>query len=291
MIASLTRIGSRCGSIYHRQRSRLLLKSLDHNGNHVVRAVAQSLQAVLDDDVSAEERVWIGRIERRRAEMNASTVSISNIDYGAHAPGDALSADEMARRHVGTRTLGEMCLISSVPYHRALLLYKLVRTLQPSTCLELGTCVGISAAYQAVALELNQRGRLITLEGAAPLAHTAHQTLDCLGLTQRVTVKVGRFSATLGGVLREHSPVDLAFIDGHHDQQATLDYFEQMYPHLSPNAVLLFDDIHWSPGMLQAWQAISSDRRHILSIDLQQTGICLVGGKGVPPRKMRMRLV
>ncbi len=190
-----------------------------------------------------------------------------------------------------TRTLGEVCLTSSMPYRWALLLLKLVRTLQPSTCLELGTCVGISAAYQAVALELNQRGRLITLDGAAPLAHIAHQNLDLLGLTQRLTVKVGRFSDTLGSVLREHSPVDLVFIDGHHDRQATLDYFEQIYPHLSPSAVLLCDDIHWSPGMLQAWQTISGDRRHILSIDLQQIGICRVGGKGTPPREMRMRLV
>ena len=288
---NLTGIGSHCGSMYQRQHSRRVLKALEHDGNHVVRAVAQALQGVLDDGVSTEERAWIGRIERLRAEMNASTESISNIDYGAHAPGDPPSVDKMTRGHVVTRTLGEICLTSSMPHRWALLLLRLVRALQPSTCLELGTCVGISAAYQALALELNQRGRLITLDGAAPLAHIAHRNLDRLGLTRRVTVEVGRFSDTLGAVLREHRPVDLVFIDGHHDEQATRDYFEQVYPHLSPDAVLLFDDIRWSPGMLRAWRTISGDRRHLLSIDLERIGICLVGGNGAPPRGVRMLLV
>jgi predicted O-methyltransferase YrrM len=49
-------------------------------------------------------------------------------------------------------------------------LFKLVRTLQPATIVELGTCIGISAAYQAAAQQINHRGRIVTLEGSSTRA-------------------------------------------------------------------------------------------------------------------------
>ena len=44
---------------------------------------------------------------------------------------------------------------------------RLVRELRPHSCLELGTGVGVSAGYQAAAMELNGVGRLLTLDGSA----------------------------------------------------------------------------------------------------------------------------
>jgi predicted O-methyltransferase YrrM len=246
-----------------------------------------ALRAALDDDVSREERAWIDRIERVRRELNHSSVKISNIDYGARTAEGTLSAEEMHEGRVVTRTVGELCRSSSKSYRWALFLLKAVRALQPVVCLELGTCLGISAAYQAVGLELNRRGRLYTLEGAVPLARMAEHNLAGLAL-DRVAVTVGRFKDTLPGVLRECGPVDLAFIDGHHDEQATLAYFEQLLPHLSPRAVLMFDDIHWSPGMQRAWRAIAAHRRCDLSVDLQQIGLCVIGEGRAPRRALEL---
>jgi predicted O-methyltransferase YrrM len=48
---------------------------------------------------------------------------------------------------------------------------------------------------------------------------------------------------------RRRHRLDFAFIDGHHDERATVAYFQQMKPSLSPGAVVLFYDIKWSSGM------------------------------------------
>ena len=41
--------------------------------------------------------------------------------------------------------------------------------------MELGTCIGISAAYQAAAIKLNEKGKLITLEGSVERTKIANE--------------------------------------------------------------------------------------------------------------------
>ena len=281
--------GGRARALLERSATRRQLASLERDNEGTTSTLLRAIGAVTRGEVSVSERVWIARIERVRAEMNASTVSISNVDYGAQVPGRALSAEAMNEGRVVTRTLGELSRASSKPPRWALLLLKMIRELRPAVCVELGTCVGLSAAYQAAALELNQRGKLVTLEGAPPLAAIARQNLARLGL-RRATVVTGRFKDTLPGVLLDHGPVDLAFVDGHHDERATLEYLEALHPHLAPGATLVFDDIHWSPGMTRAWAAIAADPRHALSLDLHQLGVCAVGARREGPRIVRLRL-
>jgi predicted O-methyltransferase YrrM len=162
-----------------------------------------------------------------------------------------------------------------VPPQEALLLFRLIRAFKPSVCLEMGTSLGISAAYQAAALELNGYGRIVTLEGEESLVRLARQNFERLGL-DRVTVVPGRFQDTLADVAREQAPLDFAFIDGHHDEHATVAYYRQILPHVGPSAVLVFDDISWSPGMGRAWKTIAQDERVGLAVDVSGVGICVV---------------
>jgi len=73
---------------------------------------------------------------------------------------------------------------------------------------------------------------------------------------------------------------DLVFIDGHHDKKATEQYFEQLYPFLSNNSVVIFDDIDWSEGMKQVWQQIYRDKRITCSFDLLKWGVCIIDKSG-----------
>ena len=77
-------------------------------------------------------------------------------------------------------------------------------------------------------------------------------------------------------MLESNTLIDYAFIDGHHDQDATIDYFRQIKPHLSPNAVLVFDDISWSDGMKKAWKTIKNDKDIEVYVDLFVVGVCIV---------------
>ena len=78
--------------------------------------------------------------------------------------------------------------------------------------------------------------------------------------------------------------MDFAFIDGHHDEDATLSYFHQVLSSLSEHSVLVFDDIRWSAGMAGAWRAIVAHEHVELSLDLGKVGLCVLS-KGSPARR------
>jgi len=89
----------------------------------------------------------------------------------------------------------------------------------------------------------------------------------------RATVVPGRFRDSLETVLEANELFDYVFIDGHHDEKATVEYFELIRPRLSVGALLVFDDIAWSAGMTRAWRTIREHPRISYSSDLISMGI------------------
>ena len=154
----------------------------------------------------------------------------------------------------------------------------IVREFGPTLGLELGTNLGISSSYQAAAMRLAGRGRMITCEGSPVRSGIARGLHERLGL-ENVEYVVGLFADTLESVLADNEPFDYVFIDGHHQKQPTLDYFEAIAPHLAPEAVVVFDDIRWSPGMREAWDILSRDHRFSVALDLDIMGVCTLGGQ------------
>jgi predicted O-methyltransferase YrrM len=244
-------------------------------------AVADAVEAALAEVATVDERAWIERIEAHRARLDASTEQLSYVDYGAGAPDLALSAEQMRVGRPVTRTLGELCRGSSKPRGEALLLFHLVRRLRPRRCLELGTCLGISAAYQAAALRLNAAGRLVSLEGGEAVAGKAEEGLRALGLDNARVVR-GPFATTLAGVLAADGPFDFVFLDGHHDEGATLDYFHALQPRLAADALLVLDDIAWSAGMRRAWDVVRAAPRVACSLVFANLGLCLLDASPAP---------
>jgi predicted O-methyltransferase YrrM len=69
-------------------------------------------------------------------------------------------------------------------------------------------------------------------------------------------------------VLARLDRVDLAYIDGNHRLHPTLQYFEQLLQKKTPDSIFIFDDIHWSAGMEEAWRTICQHPAVTCSIDL-----------------------
>jgi predicted O-methyltransferase YrrM len=237
--------------------------------------VAEALRSALRDDATPEERGWIARIEQLRAELNASDTPVMRLDYGAGSPGAGRTAEEMLAGVETPDTIGHIARLTSKPPFWGRVLFNLVRHTGPASCVEMGTSMGISAAYQAAALELNGTGALVTLEGAPAVAELARAHLGRLGLG-RAEVVVGRFRDTLPAVLEARRPVDYVFVDGHHDEHATLGYFERLLPFLADSALLVFDDIAWSDGMRRAWTTLARDPRVTSAVGLGPVGLCLI---------------
>ncbi len=161
---------------------------------------------------------------------------------------------------------------SSKPGKYARLLYRLVQYFKPQHMLELGTSVGISALYQSAG---NPNGVLYTIEGCEEtdaIARESFAAFPHLNIQQRT----GAFSEVLPSVLEEMKTVDYLFIDGHHQLEPTLQYFEQCLPYLSEKAVIVIDDINWSEGMREAWRRLQEHPRVTVSIDLFMLGVLLV---------------
>lgn len=236
-------------------------------------AVLAAIQQATLGRPSREEAVWIDRIERTRHSLAASVQPLEIADFGAGRR-DSSNAQEARAVTRTTRTLGHMTA-SSKPPRWAYLLFRLARELQPVSALEMGACVGISAAYQAAAMELNDSGVILSLEGSDVLAERSTRTLDDLGLSHRANVRLGAFSDTLDTALGDTEPLDWAFIDGHHNEAATMKYTSIIVPRLAPNAIVIYDDINWSPGMASAWHQIVSDSRYELTIDLKSMGLAI----------------
>jgi predicted O-methyltransferase YrrM len=70
--------------------------------------------------------------------------------------------------------------------------------------------------------------------------------------------------------------VDLAYIDGNHRLQPTLNYFAAFLAKSNNNSILIFDDIHWSKEMEEAWETIKQHERVTATIDLFFIGIVLL---------------
>lgn len=237
--------------------------------------IATAIHDAIRNELDPVERQWVDRIEEKRRALNNSTEKISKTDFGAGNPDLTQTEDEMYEGVTRDTTVGKTCRKASKPYFWSLLLFKLIREFRPSICIELGTCLGISGAYQASAQKINKNGNLITLEGAKSLAALAEKNLQQLGL-DNAEVVCGRFQDTLDRVLTENKPIDYAFIDGHHDEKATILYFEQFLPCLSKNSMIIFDDISWSDGMRNAWETIKNHKAVKISVDLGVIGICVL---------------
>ncbi len=277
--------------VLYRKLLRLwVLKRLYSSRVPILFSLANVIIETLENKISSEEKTCINKIEHLRKELEASSKEMTIMDYGKRSPDSDLTPQQMYQGKVITKTIGDVCRTNSKSIFWSLLLFKLIREYRPSVCLELGTSLGISAAYQAAALELNKNGELVTLEGSESLASLAIENFNKLSL-KRVFVRLGRFQDILDDVLAELGNVDYAFIDGHHDGDATLEYFEKIIPFLSEFALIVFDDISWSKGMKEAWRKIFKYKSVKVSVDFGNLGIIVLSNSIEKKRRYNFYLI
>ncbi|MCM1035242.1 MAG: class I SAM-dependent methyltransferase [Paludibacter sp.] len=152
----------------------------------------------------------------------------------------------------GNRRVCDIAASSLKSSHEAQFLFRLVNALQPKSVLELGTSLGITSAYLAVAAG---QGKLVTIEGSPALAQKAQDVFTQLHLSNIVQV-TGNINDTLTETLHALGSVDFVFMDANHTQEATVRYFESLLPYCHEKTVVVIDDIHHSPDMETAWKIL-----------------------------------
>lgn len=147
------------------------------------------------------------------------------------------------------------------------LLFRICKHYNISTVLELGTSLGITTAYLA-----SGSTTVHTIEGAAAVGEKAGAVWKNLNLNN-INLHLGTFSRVLPSLLQEMKSPQLVFIDGDHRYASTVKYFEMLLEKVNDDAILVFDDIHWSDEMEKAWQHITAHPQVTLSIDLFFIGL------------------
>jgi predicted O-methyltransferase YrrM len=167
------------------------------------------------------------------------------------------------------KKISEIAKNALKPPRLAQLLYRLAKSSQPETIVELGTCLGITTSYFAHAVPSAQ---VISVEGCPQTSAVAAGTLQRTG-SEHVTLLTGNFDVLFPGIVSGLDRIDFVFIDGNHRKQATLDYFRQCLPKVHEHTLLIFDDIYWSEGMKEAWEEIRAHPQVTLTIDLFWIGL------------------
>lgn len=149
------------------------------------------------------------------------------------------------------------------------LLFRMVGFFQPASILELGSTLGITTAYLASA---NSTIPVTSMEDTEVLAAQALQVLRKAGVSN-ATLITGNIEQTLPTWLSSQKAIDFVFVTDSHSYASTMRYFYWLRERAHAQSVLVFNGIHRSAAMEQAWAHIQADSAVTLTIDLFFIGV------------------
>ena len=120
--------------------------------------------------------------------------------------------------------------------------------------------------------DISPDAKVYTLEGSPETAAIAIEVFKTAGINDIELIN-GNFDNTLPEVIGNLDQLDFVFVDGNHQKEATLKYFEWCLPKVHENTLLIFDDIYWSEGMKEAWQQIKAHPSVTVTVDLFWIGL------------------
>ena len=168
-----------------------------------------------------------------------------------------------------TRQISEIAKTAGITQKRAKLLFRITTYFQPERILEIGTSLGLATSALALG---NPKTKITTLEGCPETARIAREQLAKFGLTN-VNSIVTEFNNYFKTQDPKPKTQNLIYFDGNHSKNATLDYFEFLLPTINNETVWIFDDIHWSKEMEEAWRIIQKHPKVTVTIDTFQWGL------------------
>jgi len=201
-------------------------------------------------------------IEKLRKELCKYEKEINITDFGAGSNinnSNKRKVKDIAKNSAKSAKFGQ-------------LLYRIIKFYNPKNVLELGSSLGVSTSYLA---KSNSNSNVFTLEGCPETAKIAKENFERLEI-KNVDLIVGDFKDTFNETLIKMKSLDLAFIDGNHQEKATIEYFEKCLQKANNKTIFIFDDIHWSKGMENAWQHIKNHPKTTATIDLFFVGIVFI---------------
>lgn len=165
------------------------------------------------------------------------------------------------------RQISRIAQTAGISSKRAKLLFRITQYFQPKSILEIGTSLGLATSALALG---NPKAKLTTLEGCPETTKIAKEQLQKSNFENVSTITIQFESFFTSDQLDTN--YDFIYFDGNHSKEATLAYFEQLLPTINNETLWIFDDIHWSPAMEEAWEQIKEHPKVRVTIDTFQWG-------------------
>jgi predicted O-methyltransferase YrrM len=228
-------------------------------------------------DVLNDNRTFYAyeELEKLRQSLLTNNATLTIDDFGAGSTvhkSNQRKVKEIARSSLKPKKFGQL-MFRMVDYYKA------------NNIVELGTSLGITTGYLAAG---NLKGLVYTFEGAKQVAEIARQNFQKVFLSNIKLIE-GNFDHTLQSELDKITNVDFAFVDGNHRKEPTINYFKQLLIKATEDSVFIFDDIHWSEGMEEAWKYIQQHEAVTLTIDLFFIGLVFFRKEQKVPQHFSVR--
>ena len=210
--------------------------------------------------------IW-DKIEQQRQHLLLSKQQIEVTDYGTGRNRPALrSVSHIARTSLENPSVAQL-LFRWVLFLGENISYD--NTRKSLNILELGTNLGITTAYLATP---DSRNNIFTMEGSESLCAEANKIWKRLGINNIKPV-IGNIDDTLPTLLKDSPNWDLVFFDANHTFEATTHYWQLLKLHHHAKSIFVFDDIHASKEMYNAWRLIQHDPAVTSTFDLYYIGV------------------
>jgi len=241
-----------------------------HKYGHGIHSpfIFEFITGVLNDRFRYKEYDEVEKI-RRKLRSEERTILYNDYGAGSRRSRQGKTITGSGSNKPGVVKIRDIARYSAVNKKFGQLLFRTVRYFKPATILELGTSLGISTMYMAMA---NRDTTIISIEADRNLAEIARHSVFNAGL-HNVEVINDRFENALPPLIERLGNKLFVFIDGNHEKSPTLQYFKQLLVKSGSGMIMAVDDIHWSPGMSEAWQEIKSDHRVKITMDLFFMGL------------------
>jgi len=167
------------------------------------------------------------------------------------------------------RQIAKIAQTAGISPKRAELLFRVTNYFKPKNILEIGTSLGLASS--AISLGTKE-SFLLSLEGCQNTQLIAENLFNEHFPDFNFDFVNFEFSEFLKNGSANICNWDLIYFDGNHSKKATLEYFELLLPTINNDSVWIFDDIHWSKEMEEAWESIKNHPKVKVTIDTFQWG-------------------
>jgi len=192
---------------------------------------------------------------RKNLISNTSIITVSDFGAGSKLFSSNKRQISKIAKHVG------------ISKKRSRLLFKVIQYFNPKSILEIGTSLGLGTSILSLAAP---DSKITSIEGCPQTTEIAKDIFHKYNLSN-IKLHSGNFETILPKLFQENI-YDFIYFDGNHTKKATLDYFNLALASIHNESIFLFDDIHWSKEMEEAWKEIKNNPKVTVTIDTFQWG-------------------